>query len=61
MATRLNKAPRSAQLVLRVEPELRERIEMAASAERRPLASLVRNILSDWVDGRTSYGERAGA
>jgi hypothetical protein len=45
---------------LRVDRELRERIELAAAADRRPVSNLIRNILSDWIDGRQST-ERAGA
>ena len=41
-------------ITLRLERELRERIEMAAAADRRPVSNLVRNILSDWIDGRQS-------
>jgi predicted HicB family RNase H-like nuclease len=46
------------QLNVRVEPELRAALETAAEADRRPIASLVRNVLSDWIEGR-SQGERA--
>jgi hypothetical protein len=41
-------------ITLRVERELRERIELAAAADRRPVSNLVRNILSDWIDSRSS-------
>jgi uncharacterized protein (DUF1778 family) len=47
-------------ITLRLERELRERIEMAAAADRRPVSNLVRNILSDWIDGRQS-AERAAS
>jgi predicted DNA-binding protein len=33
------------QIAVRVEPELRERLQAQADAEMRPLASLIRRIL----------------
>jgi len=56
------KRPRSEHITLRIEPELREAIASAADADRRPVGSLIRNVLADWVAGRVSNaGERAGA
>jgi hypothetical protein len=43
---------RREQIVVRVEPDLREAIAAAAERDRRPVANLVRNILSDWLDSR---------
>ena len=40
---------KTAALSLRVEPELKEALEKAAAAERRPLASYVEIVLSDHV------------
>jgi predicted HicB family RNase H-like nuclease len=42
------------QLNVRVEPELRAALETAAERDRRPMASLVRNVLADWVEQRTA-------
>ena len=39
----------SAQMVIRLEPTLRERLEAAASADRRTTANLVRLVLANWV------------
>ena len=41
-------------ITLRLERELREQIQMAAAADRRPISSLIRNVLADWIDGRQS-------
>jgi hypothetical protein len=35
---------------LRMEPELRAKIEVAARADRRPPTHLIRGILLDWLD-----------
>jgi predicted HicB family RNase H-like nuclease len=52
---------RNEALALRVEPELRAAIETAADQERRPMSSLIRNILADWVHARPSSNQSAGA
>jgi hypothetical protein len=39
----------SEQVVVRLEPGLRRAIEEAAAQDRRPLSSLVRCVLSDWL------------
>jgi hypothetical protein len=52
---------RNEAIALRVEPELRAAIETAADQERRPMSSLIRNILSDWVHTRPATGTNAGA
>jgi predicted transcriptional regulator len=36
-------------LSFRLEPELKQRLEKAAKADRRSLSSLVEKILADWV------------
>ena len=56
MTTERIRKTRSEHVTLRLEPELREAIEAAAEADRRPVSNLVRNILSDWVDGRSQAG-----
>jgi predicted HicB family RNase H-like nuclease len=40
---------RDGQIVVRIEPELRDELEAAAEADRRSLSQLVRNVLADWV------------
>ena len=60
-AQRTTKIPLSDQVVLRVNPQLRAAIEAAADEDRRPMANLIRNILSDWIDGRSSRDERAAS
>jgi predicted DNA-binding protein len=39
----------SEQIVLRLPPPLRDRIEEAASAEGRSLANMTRRILESWA------------
>jgi predicted transcriptional regulator len=51
----------SEHLTLRLPAELRGSLERAAAADRRPVSSLIRNVLSDWLAGRASHdGDRAG-
>jgi predicted transcriptional regulator len=52
--------PKTDQLSIRLEPELRQRLERVAEADRRPLAALARNVLADFVDGRSDAIERRG-
>jgi len=42
------------RLAARVERELRAKLERAAEEDRRPLASLVRIIIADWLARRAS-------
>ena len=42
------------QIVVRMEPELRKRIKIAAEQDRRPVGNLVRNVLRDWLDSRSA-------
>jgi predicted DNA-binding protein len=49
----------TAQMVIRLEPTLRERLEAAASADRRTTANLVRCVLADWLKERASHDQRA--
>jgi predicted DNA-binding protein len=39
-------------ITLRLPPAIRERVEAEAMKDRRPLASLIRNVVEDWVEGR---------
>jgi predicted HicB family RNase H-like nuclease len=54
MAKRPNKVSRSEQIVVRMEPELRKRIKIAAEQDHRPVGNLVRNVLRDWLDSRSA-------
>jgi predicted DNA-binding protein len=40
------------QIVLRVTPELRDRMESVAAQEKRTVANLARLALEQWVDER---------
>ena len=42
-----NKANKLEQVAVRLEPELRERLQRAADQDQRPLAGLIRKILRD--------------
>jgi hypothetical protein len=44
----------TARIVFRAEPELRAAIEHAADEERRPISSLIRHVLADWLAGRAA-------
>jgi hypothetical protein len=39
-------------ITLRLPPAIRERVEAEAAKDRRPLASLIRNVVQDWVEQR---------
>jgi len=53
--------PMTKQLSVRVDPELLDAIEVAAREDRRPVGSLVRNILSDWQAARDSRAQERRA
>jgi hypothetical protein len=40
----------TSQIVLNVEPTLRQSLEAEAVRDRRPLASMIRKVLADYVD-----------
>jgi predicted DNA-binding protein len=40
------------QIAVRLEPELREKLQLAADQDRRPLAGLIRKILHDHASQR---------
>jgi predicted HicB family RNase H-like nuclease len=49
------------RLTIRLEPELRDAIERAAAADRRPVANFIINVLASNVDeprrtGESQYG-----
>ena len=44
------------QVAVRLEPELRERLQRAADQDRRPLAGMIRKILHD----ATKHSPEAG-
>jgi uncharacterized protein (DUF1778 family) len=48
---------KTSKIALRVEPELRDRLEAAAELDRRPMANLIRAVLADWIE-RQAHGER---
>ena len=48
---------KTSKIALRLEPELRDRLEAAAELDRRPMANLIRNVLADWCDGRAQSGQ----
>jgi hypothetical protein len=45
------------QIAVRLEPELREKLQRAADQDRRPLAGMIRKILHD----ATTQAPEAGA
>ena len=48
------------QLSIPIDAPLRHAIELAAERDRRPVASLVRVILADWIErDQQQAGERA--
>jgi predicted DNA-binding protein len=49
----------SEQIVLRLPPPLRERIEEAASTEGRSPANMTRRILESWLAERSGHGKAA--
>jgi len=52
MKKRAKKASLTDQIVVRLEPAQVDAIKSAAKIDRRPLAHLVRNILSDYLASR---------
>ena len=52
---------RRGQVSARLDPAVIEVIERVAEAERRPVSSVVRNIVEDWVGARSGdQGARSG-
>jgi hypothetical protein len=47
-----NTTPRRASKSIRLDPRTIARLERAAAAERRPLSSLIRNLLDDALRDR---------
>lgn len=47
------------QVAVRLEPELREKLQAQANADRRPLAGLIRKILHDATKPAPHAGEAA--
>ena len=55
---------KKAAVTLRLPPELLERVEALAQAERRPLQNLLRNLIDDGIaaqQGRTASSEQVAA
>jgi predicted transcriptional regulator len=44
---------------VRLDPLLRDRLEAAALADRRPLTALIRNVLEDYAAWRSGQQARA--
>lgn len=49
---------RDAMIVVRVTPELRERLDAIAEAERRSLSNLIEKLLTDAVSGMRTTKRR---
>jgi hypothetical protein len=48
------------QVSARLDPEVLEVVQHVAEAERRPISSVVRNVVEDWARGRmTQHGPEA--
>jgi predicted transcriptional regulator len=53
-------SPKTETLKLKIEPELLERLQAAADQDRRTRSNLVRYVLADWLERRSSeHGARA--
>jgi uncharacterized protein (DUF1778 family) len=50
MMLAMNQSTRFDRLTIRIEPELRDAIERAAAADRRPVANFIRHVLAETVD-----------
>jgi predicted transcriptional regulator len=46
------------QISTRLDPEVLEIVQHVAEVERRPVSSLVRNVLSDWAKSRAIQVDR---
>jgi uncharacterized protein (DUF1778 family) len=53
----MNHSTRFDRLTIRIEPELRDAIERAAAADRRPVANFIRYVLARNVDEPRRTGE----
>jgi predicted transcriptional regulator len=60
MLNNSNERPRLGAVSARLDPATIEIVERVAEAERRPVSSLVRNIVSDWA-ARQQQERAAGA
>jgi hypothetical protein len=60
METRMSvkKQPRD-KVSARIDPDVFEEVERVAEVERRPLSSVVRNVLTDWARTQTAREGRA--
>lgn len=61
MSSKNEQRRRRAQVSARLDPPILEVVERAAAAERRPVSSLVRNILSDWAQAQATERHEAVA
>jgi uncharacterized protein (DUF1778 family) len=53
----MNQSTHFDRLTIRIEPELRDAIERAAAADRRPVANFIRHVLAMNVDEPRRTGE----
>jgi predicted transcriptional regulator len=51
------KQPRD-QVSARLDPDVLEVVQHVAEVERRPISSVVRNVLADWAKGRETQTDR---
>jgi len=54
----VKKQPRD-KVSARIDPDVFEAVERVAEVERRPLSSVVRNVLEDWARAQSPREERA--
>jgi hypothetical protein len=56
-----NTTPRRAQISVRLDPKQIIRLEREAQSERRPISSLIRNLLDDALRDRERHQARGNA
>jgi predicted transcriptional regulator len=60
METFIRKQPRD-QVSARLDPDVLEVVQHVAEVERRPISSVVRNVLSDWAKARENQTSNEAA
>jgi hypothetical protein len=61
MSSKKEQRQRRAQVSARLDAPVLEVVEHVAAVERRPVSSLVRNIVTDWARARAMQGHEAAA
>jgi hypothetical protein len=61
MSSNNEQRQRRAQVSARLDPPILELVEHVAAAERRPVSSLVRNIVTDWARAREGQAGQVAA